>query len=137
MLAATSTYFRQILTKNETTILDISDIEFQLIEAIVNYMYTGTISLTDENHLDLLITSSKWKIHSLQDLIMDYIKQNINVNNVVKCLETATISEYDELYDFCEIYIRKHYDELWYMLHDLSPRSLKQILQSDQINVSI
>ena len=61
-MAASSSYFRAMFThdviEQKQSEIELKDLNFQCVSAIVDYMYTGKIELDNQNVQDLLTATS-------------------------------------------------------------------------------
>lgn len=68
VLAASSPYFRAMFTYNvvESTQaeIEIKGVNYQTVETVVDYLYTGQVEIDDDNAQDLLITCSMLQVRT-------------------------------------------------------------------------
>ena len=57
------------------------DIEDSLMTTILDFMYTGELSMTNENALDLFMLADRMELANLFTSCTKYIKDHIDANN--------------------------------------------------------
>ena len=61
--------------------IHLRDIEDSLMTTILDFMYTGELSMTNENALDLFMLADRMELANLFTSCTKYIKDHIDANN--------------------------------------------------------
>lgn len=82
VLAAASPYFEETFTaKNSTNSLVFPDIEERELKLCVEFIYSGSIGISENNAEKLLKASMSLKLNDLILLCLEYLAERLNVNN--------------------------------------------------------
>ncbi|XP_032230594.2 kelch-like protein diablo [Nematostella vectensis] len=93
VLAAASPYFRSMFSshfreQNESKPVILENITADVMEELLNFIYTGTIKITPFNVKDLVSASNYLLMNSLKDACVSFMKSMINPSNCLG-IETA------------------------------------------------
>ena len=94
MLAARSSVFAAMfkheMAENINNTVNITDINHEVFEEVLRYIYTGKISsLTDEIATELLVAADKYELDRLKIICEIFIGKNMTKNNVTDILIVA------------------------------------------------
>ena len=94
MLAARSSIFTAMfeheMAEKISNTVKITDIDHQVFEEVLRYIYTGkTSSLTDEIAMELLVAADKYELDRLKIICEVFMGKNITKNNVTNILIVA------------------------------------------------
>ncbi|GFV11939.1 hypothetical protein TNCV_2430141 [Trichonephila clavipes] len=85
--------------------VDMSDVSISTLRTMLAYIYTGKIDdLTMSMLKDLLCAADKYQLTRLKNICSEYLKSNINDQNVLSLLEFGNSSDRD-LKDFAMSFI--------------------------------
>lgn len=88
VLAAASKYFFELLkTKDSGTkkkVIEFKDASAHVVRQCVEFMYTGGTVITMENVFNILSASEVFKLEELAQLCLEFLSDNISVENSVK-----------------------------------------------------
>ncbi|GFY77202.1 hypothetical protein TNIN_496171 [Trichonephila inaurata madagascariensis] len=100
-----SEMFKNEMTESRKKTVDITDIGFSVLRTMLVYIYTGRINdLTMSNAQDLLYAAHKYQLTSLKNICSEYLKNNMNDQNVLKLLEFGNCFD-QNLKDFAMSFI--------------------------------
>ena len=117
VLAAGSNYFRACFTNSmiETESvepLELNNIDEDSLNAIIDYIYTGSIDLSDANYLPILDAANQLELPKLVESCCEFLLSNLDVSN---CLAIHDLSEQYLCYSLstqAELYIFRHFEEI-------------------------
>lgn len=143
ILAARSEYFRAMLyggmaEANQSEIH--LCIPLKAFEALLKYIYSGRISLSqmsEENILDTLGLVHQFGFTNLEKSISDYLRHVLSLDNVCAILDAARLYNLDSLTNVCHAFMDRNASEI--LTHEtfrtLSNEALEGILQRDSFYV--
>lgn len=141
ILITASKYFAALLGSNfeeanhKEFILD--DTDGETIKMIVDFCYTGNVSLTPENVSDLLTIASSVQLDMLEEKCREFRADNLNAANAVDTLMMADKYSFAELRQrtlnwICESFESMPSGEIQKVDH----RLLQELMRCDQIDAS-
>merc|ERR1712083_1252902 len=90
--------------------IKVTDTSKITMESLLYYIYHD--ELDDEKiNEELLIAAEKYEVLGLVWICLNYLKENLNVNNAVKVMISSYLVEYKELFDLATQFILKHKGE--------------------------
>ena len=78
--------FQNNFKESHERIVDIVDMEADVIETMLQFMYTGNVDLEKVNVAGLLKATDKYAIDSLKEECVNYLSANLSVENALECL---------------------------------------------------
>ncbi|GCB66890.1 hypothetical protein scyTo_0007958 [Scyliorhinus torazame] len=85
VLAACSPYFREYFFSEESEKkkgeVVLEDVDENVVELMLNYLYSSEIELSDENVQDIFAASSRFQIPSVFTLCVTYLQENLSTTN--------------------------------------------------------
>ena len=139
VLSSASSYFSQLLCDSEhnTNIIDVTPLPEHILRTVVAFMYNSKYVIDDENVIDLLKFSRTWNLDILANLCVEYMNDNITINNACRFYNFALDNVDQHKSQIINEFIREHFTSL-YKTGELSEVSLKNftsIIEHDEINV--
>lgn len=113
ILAAISTYFRQVFCKTKSQKIRIRNIKEEVIGEILRYAYTGTIKLTYSNVFEILLACHHFEIPSLIEIGEQYAVCLIEASNCFEVMTFARELSMSALYDKAWTFMEQGQDELF------------------------
>ena len=109
ILASSSHYFRKLFSfnsrpKNDRFDVDLEWLHPETVGDILDYMYTGQIQLGDNAEL-MLTASSYFFIEGLQELVIDFLQEHLNLYNCFSILSVADQHSFQALKSSCTRFI--------------------------------
>ncbi|KAK0072548.1 hypothetical protein PV326_014358, partial [Microctonus aethiopoides] len=85
--------FKADVTEPVNTRFVVTDIEVDIMEKVIEFMYTGTIYPIPEfdDLLSILEVADKYQIINLKELCEEKLSQSMTIDNVLKILERASL----------------------------------------------
>ena len=108
VLAATSTYFHTLFygafRKNEQAEVDLSEILTSpaILKKIVDFFYGQKIYVTSDNISDLLAIADFLMIHEIKILCLQYLLENLTLENCLWVWSLANLYRLEQLDDICQ-----------------------------------
>ncbi|XP_028992421.1 kelch-like protein 41a isoform X1 [Betta splendens] len=142
IMAACSPYFRELYFAEDVVEADkkevvIENLDPNVMEVIVNYMYSAEIDINDDNVQDILAAANRFQIPSVFTVCVNYLQKNLSRKNclaiyrlglMLNCIRLAVAAR-DYIADRFETVSR---DEDFLQL---APPELFAIIGADALNV--
>uniref|UniRef100_A0A1B6CBD2 Kelch-like protein diablo n=1 Tax=Clastoptera arizonana TaxID=38151 RepID=A0A1B6CBD2_9HEMI len=116
ILAASSVYFRGMfctgLKESSQNEIPIHDVDYEALEAVVNFFYTAEIKLTENNIYPVAHIVDLFGITSLRSVCSIYLMNSININNCVNVCIIAKMYNYLDVYNAALYHACKNFDRL-------------------------
>ncbi|XP_006030020.1 kelch-like protein 7 isoform X1 [Alligator sinensis] len=142
LLASVSLYFRSMFTSNFRESRDgeivLQSMAPSTLESVLNYLYTGEISLSSETAEDLFVAASWLQIHPLEETVSRFLQENISTENCFRLCALADIHNHQALLFVATHYIMQEFERLSEeedFLH-LDANILSRIISSDNLTVA-
>ncbi|XP_025199504.1 kelch-like protein 3 [Melanaphis sacchari] len=111
VLSANSAYFNKMFDSDfkerfqDKIEITITDISFDILSSLVQFIYTSEIYITENNVQDLLISSSVLLLDEVENACVNYIKKIIDTENCINMKDFAKTLGLNDLYSLCMTYI--------------------------------
>ena len=102
---------------------------------MLEFLYSGSCTLEDDDILVMLKLSYEWQLELLQNALLSHLESHLRHDNVINCYQIAFIHNYAELLIQTSRYIRRHFVDLISDLSRLTADSLELLLKFDEINI--
>ncbi|KAI9587942.1 kelch-like protein 3 [Glossina fuscipes] len=143
LLAAVSPYFGAMLRNNMKEKAQgtaaLTDVDASSIKAIIVYIYSGSIQITEDNVLPLLLTADLLQIDWVKVQCCQVLKRALKLENCLSFQRHADMHSCDDLYDYCHEYILQHFQKLintdeWLLL---SFEEIEKLMTDDKLRVKV
>ncbi|KPM10475.1 Kelch-like protein 4 [Sarcoptes scabiei] len=141
VLAANSSYFNamfnnEMLEKNLPSIT-MSEIDFNALKLLIDYIYTGRLTITESNVLNLLPASSLLQLIVVREVCCQFLQNQLHPSNCLGIQKFADAHCCHELQDFSLKYALQNFYEvsLTEEFHSLSYEGLTRLISDDHLNV--
>ncbi|XP_021366971.1 kelch-like protein 41 [Mizuhopecten yessoensis] len=144
VLAATSPYFRAMFTsqvkESEQQIITMHDVIPEVIEDILDYMYSGVIAVTDDSVQNLYIAANLFQMIPLIDMCTDHMIREISLTN---CLDLYNFSSYHynkRLKALCSTFVTENFTDICKMDHfcsSIDVEFLEFLISRDDIDIEL
>lgn len=105
LLAARSPVFESMLTngmiESSSNVIEVSDIDYEVMKEMIDFMYTGFVSNLSKYALDLLFAAEKYHLRGLKVICENYLKTHLNQDNVISILLAADLLSLNGLKNNC------------------------------------
>ena len=139
VLSSASSYFSQLLCDSEqnTNIIDVTPLPEHILRTVVAFMYNSECVIDDENVIELLKFSETWNLDILAKLCVEYMNDNISINNACRFYKFALDNDDQHKSQIVNEFIREHFTSLHEsgQLSELSLKNFTTIIEHDEINV--
>lgn len=107
ILSTGSKIWRNLDNKDEIVV---DDFEFETVQQMIEYMYTGIVKPPTESTVQLLKAAEIYGVSGLKDVCVERLSaMSINMNNAVTLLVLADRCNIDILFDKVLVYVRENY----------------------------
>ena len=139
ILSSASSYFSKLLCDPEhnTNIIDVTPLPEHILRTVVAFMYNSEYVIDDENVIELLKLSITWNLDILTKLCLEYMNDNITINNACRFYNFALDNVDQHKSQIINEFIREHFTSLHEsgQLSELSLKNFTDIIEHDGINV--
>ncbi|XP_071033405.1 TD and POZ domain-containing protein 3-like [Parasteatoda tepidariorum] len=105
--------FDQEMIETKTGIIDMPDVDLEILNKFLEFLYTGTIEEFDyDNALKLLIVADKYQVSSLCDLCSIFLVSELTVENVCEVMCVADMTNNESLKTSAMEYLTNHAAEV-------------------------
>ncbi|XP_065055517.1 kelch-like protein 28 isoform X2 [Rhopilema esculentum] len=142
VLSACSRYFKAMFTgKMEESLkyrIDLHQVNPNALNDIINFAYTGNVSINQRNVQDLLATARMLHLERIVDACCEFLESNIHPCNCLGILNFSELHSCKQLWTRAFEYLEDHFLEV--ILFDeflkIDVTLMEKILKSDNLNVS-
>uniref|UniRef100_A0A1B0A4I7 Kelch-like protein diablo n=1 Tax=Glossina pallidipes TaxID=7398 RepID=A0A1B0A4I7_GLOPL len=115
-LAIASDYFAVMfeadMKERKEGTVKLQDVDVVAVKALIDYIYSGIITLTEENVEAVLSASDLFQILWVKEESIKFLTNNLNRNNCFRVRKFADMHCCKELQDVSNKYILDHFDDL-------------------------
>ncbi|GBN04860.1 Kelch-like protein 17, partial [Araneus ventricosus] len=140
VLAQRSIYFHTLFSYNlNQEKIVISNVDSKILDSILQYIYTGAITLDEKNLCDLLVTSDYLLLDDLLKICESFAIQNMTSTNCLPLLIAALKINRLAIIEHCYRYALVHFEDILETsgskLEELPLEILTKLLESKSLNV--
>ena len=104
--------FTNDMSEAETGIVNIEEVDPEVIEEMLEYIYTGKTEKMAELSTELFQVAHKYHIIDLRAKCEEYFIFNLNCENAVQILDLARVYELESLRNSVEAFVTKHEEDM-------------------------
>lgn len=141
VLAASSPYFRAMFTTdmaeaNQDTVT-MKDVDPDVLDRLVEFVYTGRLDVTVDNVQDLLAAASLVQLEAVQVICCDFLKDHLEPSNCLGIRSFAEANGCTKLALAVDTFARERFSEVAVGEEFLSHpcEHLATLISSDELNV--
>ena len=139
VLSSASSYFSELLCDSEhvADTIDFTPLPEHILRTVVAFMYNSEYVIDDDNVIELLKLSGTWNLDILAKLCVEYMNDNITINNACRFYNLAIDNVGYNKSHIINRFIREHFTTLHESgrLNELSLKNFTTIIEHDEINV--
>ena len=110
-----SAMFKHNMKESKQNIIEITDIDQDIMEIILEYIYTGTLKDIDDEADRLFIAADKYALEGLRIMCSKVLIEKISIENVFQMFELADQYQANDLKECVLDYISNHREEVMKM----------------------
>ncbi|XP_060733298.1 kelch repeat and BTB domain-containing protein 7 [Tachysurus vachellii] len=142
ILAAASPYFRSMFTgglyESTQSKITIHDVDAESMALIVDYCYTGKVTITEANVQKLYSAANMLQVEYIRHACADFMTRRLDLSNCTGILKFADTFDNMDLKSKAQAFIAKHFAQLSDSekeLCELDMRQMKEILTLDSLDI--
>ena len=116
VLSCYSTYFEgmfKLQTRERyEDIIEIKTIDGRVLRALIDFIYTGSINIDEQNVMNLLSGADYLQLHEVKEFCFEFLRSHITVDNSLDILKTADLFTYKSLSNEMLQYISINLDQV-------------------------
>ncbi|XP_060872936.1 ring canal kelch homolog [Metopolophium dirhodum] len=112
VLVSACPYFRAMFTsfsEGAKYVVNIRELDSNILQLLIDYIYTGKIMVTEQNVMDLLPASVLLQLDYIRDVCVEFLKKQLNLSNCLGIKEFADFYNCMDLLSSSEEYIKTHF----------------------------
>lgn len=141
VLAASSPYFSAMFTnqhlESSSSRIHLSGIEAGALKLIINFAYSASITISEENVQAVLAAANLLQIMSVVDACCEFLDAQVDVDNCLGIAAFAEMLSCSKLYRTSWRFALDNFHEVWRTEEFLStpPSLLKELIKSEHLHV--
>ncbi|XP_008584181.1 PREDICTED: kelch repeat and BTB domain-containing protein 6 [Galeopterus variegatus] len=146
VLAAACPYFKSMFTggmyESQQTSVTIHDVDAESFEVLVDYCYTGRVSLSEANVQRLYAASDMLQLEYVREACASFLARRLDLTNCTAILKFADAFDHHKLRSQAQSFVAHNFKHLSQMgpireetLADLTLAQLLAILHLDSLNI--
>ncbi|XP_039511881.1 kelch-like protein 10 [Pimephales promelas] len=142
IMCGCSTYFRALFSNNWNSpqhVCEIPGISQDIMPLIIQYAYTRSVLITQENVVELLVAADLILVSGLVDACCQFLESHLCPENCIGiCKFTEDFYSCSKLHCKAKHYILQHFEEVLHVSEEfleLSVEQLEEIIDEDELNV--
>ncbi|CAM4505686.1 unnamed protein product [Leuciscus chuanchicus] len=143
IMCGCSSYFRALFSDNRSSppqhFCEIQGVSRDIMSLIIQYAYTRSVLITQENVLELLVAADMISVSGLVDSCCQFLESHLCPENCIGiCKFTEDFSSCSKLLCKAQHYILQHFEEVLLVPEEfleLSLEQLEEIIDEDELNV--
>ncbi|XP_072274400.1 kelch-like protein 41 [Pyxicephalus adspersus] len=141
ILAACSPYFREFFLSDESEEkkknLELDNVDPNVMEAILKYLYSADIDLNDGNVQDIFALASRFQIPSVFTVCVTYLQKRLSTTNCLAIFRLGLLLDCPRLAITARDYVCDRFSQICNEVDflQLAPHELIAVVSSDTLNV--
>jgi hypothetical protein len=141
VLAAASPYFRAMFTgqllESSKSVIKLKDLEGESLQDIVEFMYTSSITINDDNVESLLNAASVFQVIEIVNVCCEFLKEQLHPSNCLGIAAVADRFSCEELLDEANKFTVKNFNQIvkFEEFKNLTLDEVKNLLLDENITV--
>jgi len=119
-------------------VIEIPDMDMESFHALLNYLYTGNVSLSETNTVQLMAASHHYQLVELKDSCVQFASKTLETYDALEYLRVGILCNESKFIERCFTYIDEKIEDilLTESLFQLSKELFVQILLRDSLQAS-
>ncbi|XP_008181656.1 ring canal kelch homolog [Acyrthosiphon pisum] len=112
VLVAACPYFRAMFSsfaEGAKYVVNIRELDSNILQLLIDYIYTGKITVTEQNIMDLLPSAVRLQLDYVKDVCVEFLQKQLNTENCLGIRELADFYNCMDLLSSSEEYIKTHF----------------------------
>ncbi|XP_029342768.1 kelch-like protein 3 [Acyrthosiphon pisum] len=140
VLASASPYFHGVFTnfkENNQDIFVIKNLDSTALQLLVEFIYSGQVTVTDKNVQDLLSASNILQLQDVKEVCCDFLQAQLCLTNCIGIFALADLHNCTKLLSSTELYIQQHFSEVVEgdKFLSLSSEQITKLIASEELKV--
>ncbi|XP_012728266.2 kelch-like protein 10 isoform X1 [Fundulus heteroclitus] len=141
VLCEPSTYFRALFLSEQSAgqqVYSFPDVSRHVMELILEYAYTSSVVVTEDNVAELLAAAARFGVEGLIQACCDFLQGKLCSKNCINTWKLADHYNFRNLKEAAYLYILQHFEEVVDVCADflqLSVEQLADLIGKDELNV--
>ncbi|XP_071346859.1 actin-binding protein IPP isoform X3 [Trachinotus anak] len=141
VLAASSPYFSALFSGGMSEVdkeeVQILGVETEVFEVLLDFIYTGVISVTVENVQELMVAADMLQLNEVVSVCGEFLKGHMDPSNCVGIFQFLEQIACMDMLEFTENYIHVHFLEVCVTdeFRGLSKDQLVRLLRSEELRI--
>ena len=125
------------LIETTKTVVELHGVDAESMEAILTYMYTATVNITNDNAQNIFTTASLFEMLELCETCAEHMVQELCLQNCVSIYQFASFHHCQMLQSVSKAFVISHFAELFSSseIRNLCSQDLAEIIKDDNLNV--
>ena len=137
VLLASSSYLQKVINKNTNSYYE-PDIRKATLDKLLAWIYYSDVTIDESCFVELITIAIKWNLIDLYHTSVEFISENLNLDNVCLFYSLSRQHRTNRLGDICSYFIREQYEILHNrkQLEKLTLQHFCEIISYDKINIA-
>lgn len=125
------------LSNDSHTLVHIPDIPVECFKNMLNYIYTGSVELDEDNVLVVMYAAHKYQVYKLESLCCNFLYKKMDISNVLEIYEMTKIFDND-IAKQCLQWVDDVFADITKCesFFNLKKATLMDLLKRDTLNIS-
>ncbi|XP_029344870.1 kelch-like protein 2 isoform X2 [Acyrthosiphon pisum] len=122
-------------SKKNKDLVVIRQLESSALQLLIDFVYSGKISITEQNVQDLLAASNLLQLQEVKNACCDFLQAQICPTNVIGIIAIADLHDCTKLLTRSELYFKQHFSDVveGEEFLSLSRGQIVKLIASDEI----
>ena len=112
VLACQSKYFEEMLRLTNENVIEIEAVDGTTIKALIDFIYTGSITIDDQNVESLQLGAEYFKINEVKQFCDEFVLEKSKLHDSLALIKAASLNKKVEMEDDIREYVSTHLEEL-------------------------
>ena len=104
--------FKEGTKEHQDNHVNIEDIESDVFELFLRYLYSGQVDKLEETYLDIFPVADKYDVQPLREICIQHMAENMSVDNAVDVLALAECHSVEQIKSLALQFIRKRFTDV-------------------------